>query len=296
MFIVQVPVENPLSPNFHLRLLNSGDLPFCRHLVAQANWNQNDFDWLRMLHLEPEGCFAIECQEEVIATTTSCRFEKVGWIAMVLVDPRFRGRGLAMYLVDHAIQYLYSKGAETILLDATTLGEKVYRKLGFKNSFHVSRWARTPGDAPVRKTVEQQTISEAQLDQMYELDRLVAGGDRREFLRNLVERNRSLFYVQYDHLGVISGFVGFRRGKNAIQVGPLVAKQMLSATELLDSILNDFSSQTCFIDIPDTQEILRQWAVRRGFTEQRSFVRMYLGTSLNIPNELVWVSSGPEKG
>ena len=54
-------------------------------------------DWRRFLALQPDGCFVAECDGRPAGTTVACIFGQVGWIAMVLVDASFRGRGIATH-------------------------------------------------------------------------------------------------------------------------------------------------------------------------------------------------------
>src|SRR5919112_5707112 len=99
-----------------LRSLHAGDLPDLMTLKEAASWNQTEDDWLRCLRLEPDGCFGIEADGMVVASTTVIRYgSDLAWIGMVLTRPEFRGRGLARRLMERAIEYA---GNRTIRLDA----------------------------------------------------------------------------------------------------------------------------------------------------------------------------------
>src|SRR5438094_415209 len=94
------------------------DIPLGMRLKQQAEWNQTEADWRRFLDLEPEGCFVAVLDGESVATVTTCVFGAIGWIAMMLVDVRVRGRGIASALMRHALEYLDGRGVRTVRLDA----------------------------------------------------------------------------------------------------------------------------------------------------------------------------------
>ena len=65
-----------------IRAMTSCDIPLGMRLKDQAGWNQIPADWRRFLDLEPEGCFVALWEDRPVATTTTCTFGAVGWIAM----------------------------------------------------------------------------------------------------------------------------------------------------------------------------------------------------------------------
>src|ERR1700687_3445839 len=114
-----------------IRRMTPADVPLGMRLKQQAGWNQTEADWRRFLDLEPDGCFVAELDDDPVATTTTCVFGVIGWIAMVLVDVPVRGRGIGSALMRHALEYLDDRNVLTVRLDATPLGQPVYEKLGF---------------------------------------------------------------------------------------------------------------------------------------------------------------------
>ena len=83
-----------------VRLLRESDIPAALRLKELAQWNQTENDWLRLLRLEPNGCFCATIGDEVVATTTTTTYgHELAWIGMVLVDPEFRRLGIATRLM-----------------------------------------------------------------------------------------------------------------------------------------------------------------------------------------------------
>ena len=73
-----------------------------------------------LLQLAPAGSFAAVADDRIVGTAIGIDYGTFGWIAMMLVDPAWRGRGIGGRLLEEAI------GAVPpdipIRLDATPLG------------------------------------------------------------------------------------------------------------------------------------------------------------------------------
>ena len=130
-----------------IRLLREADLDDCMRLKEAAGWNQTAADWRALLRVSPDGCFGLELDSRIVATTTSVVHNGVGWIGMVLTDPAHRGRGFARALMEHALAWTDPQ-TPTVKLDATHLGEPLYRKLGFVDECVIERWTGEYSGAP----------------------------------------------------------------------------------------------------------------------------------------------------
>jgi GNAT superfamily N-acetyltransferase len=289
----------PNTSQFRIRQMNTNDLPLCRDLVRQAGWNQTDLDWLRAIKLAPAGCFVAEIDQTAVATTTTCCFEGVGWIAMVLVDKNHRGAGIAQSLVTHAILHIENMGIQCIRLDATAMGQGLYEKLGFRTEYDVIRYVGI--GKPALNFAQTQSLQRLYpnhpvISELTTLDRNITGTNRRAFISNLIENDNTPFYYQSSEQGLIIGYSGSREGTTACQLGPAVALTNEAGQTVLNRLATDFTGQKCYIDIPAPNISAIKWAQVNGFTEQRRFVRMYRGEKTPDRPELIWASSGPEKG
>lgn len=122
-------------------------------LKEEAGWNQTAEDWLKLFEAAPEGCFGIELEGVLAATTTAvCYGGELAWIGMVLTAGRFRRRGLASLLMTHTLDYLDDQ-VDWIKLDATEMGRPVYRRFGFEEECAVERWLRD--GSPARPFTEE---------------------------------------------------------------------------------------------------------------------------------------------
>jgi GNAT superfamily N-acetyltransferase len=89
-----------------VRAMTEADIALGMRLKGQAGWNQLEPDWRRALQLQPDGCFVAELDGMAAATTTTCIFGSVAWIALVLVDEALRGRGIGTALMNAALAFL----------------------------------------------------------------------------------------------------------------------------------------------------------------------------------------------
>jgi len=268
------------------------DLGLGIKLSGQAGWNQTQADWRRFIELEPEGCFVGELNGSSVGTTTTCVFRKTAWIAMVLVDVDARGNGVGTTLLKHSIEYLKSRRARTIRLDATSLGRPIYEKLRFVPDYELARFEGRAPEAGESATVV--AAAPEMFADIIEFDRRMTGRERVKMLGRLFEEfPESLRIVR--RADEIEGFITMRPGANAIQIGPCTATGEAGPALLCDA-LGRCAGRPVFIDIPlDNAEAVKV-AESNGLTVQRSFTRMSWGRKAVDNPQASWASSGAEKG
>jgi predicted GNAT family acetyltransferase len=263
-------------------------------LKDQAGWNQTEADWLRFLDLEPAGCFVAEWAGHPVGTTTTCLFGCVAWIAMVLVDQAYRGRGIATALMSHAVEFLENQGARTIRLDATPLGKSIYERLGFVAEFKLARYEGTAKTtAPISREVEP--INPGDWKNLLALDRETTGTDRKKLLDRMLAEYPETFLIAC-HGGMITGYLFGRPGTKAFQIGPCLTTPE-DGPPLLSAAFGRHTGTRVFIDIPEDNAPAVQFVEKKaGFIAQRQLLRMRRGQPLTETVEKIWASSGPEMG
>jgi len=268
------------------------DLALGLRLSRQAQWNQTETDWRRFLDLGGEGCFVAEVDGTAIGTTTTCIFDAVAWIAMVLVDVEARRRGIGSALLGHALAFLDAKGIKTVRLDATPAGQAVYEKLGFQPEYSLTRYEGVASCADVECHTEQATA--AMLPEVSELNHRMTGTNRARLLARLfVDAPQSMRVVRM--VGRLEGFVTSRPGANATQIGPCIATAQAGPILLADA-LNRCAGQRVFVDVPSDHVRAVETLEAKGLKAQRHLLRMYRGKSIRDQIEALWAGSGPEKG
>lgn len=275
------------------------DVPFGMQLVQQAGWNQLEADWHRALALHPQGCFLAEQPEGGVAaagtpvgTVTTCIFDSVAWIAMVLVDASARNQGVGRKLMEHAIAHLDDRGVVTQRLDATVLGKGLYQKLGFEEEYEVIRMKGVGKSINGMDAEAMRWSADTRDGPILDLDFHITGTRRDAFLHLLAAENIFFYALFDDELA----YAGSRKGRNAVQLGPAVASTPEAGMQLCDAMLHHLNGMPVFVDIPAPNKAALRWAKASGLEEQRRFVRMYRGEKIKDYPESIWASSGPEKG
>jgi len=278
--------------NFRLRTMTPEDISVAMRLKDAAGWNQTVADWARFISDSPEGCFVMECHDNVIGTSATITYDdKFSWIGMLIVEEQYRGQGIGTALLERAIHFLDSQKIPTIKLDATPQGKPLYEKLGFISEYDIERWmlSRTAKE----KVTENVPVL---IEDVLRIDRKIFGANRNELLRSLVQEAPHLTLVHQQE-GEITGYSFGRLGSRADHMGPWIARNEDAAERLLNSFLLRSSRELIFVDC------LRQnlWAVplvkARGFEFSRPLTRMFRGTNRHAGKvELLCASLGPEFG
>lgn len=279
-----------------IRTMTAADIVAGMRLKAQAGWNQLPSDWERFLQLQPDGCFVAEDEGQVVGTTVACRFGSVAWIAMVLVDEARRGHGIATRLMQHAIEHSEAAGATSVLLQATPLGERVYRKLGFvpEHTFWLMA-GPLPPIIPEPGNVVVSTATPAELEEIAALDCQITGTSRRRLLEALGQASPCGMLVACCDKQ-LAGYGLIRPGSIAPRIGPLVAATPEAGTALIEHLASHCAGQRVIIDMPEDNPHAVEWAARHGLVRQRPLLRMVRGQPIKEDPSRVWASTGPELG
>ncbi len=269
------------------------DIPFGMRLKQQAGWNQVEQDWRRFLDLEPAGCFVAESDGRVAGTVTTCTFGDVAWVAMMLVAPDLRGRGIGTALMRQALAYLERQGVRSIRLDATPLGRPLYEKLGFEPQFSLTRYDGVL--APVGGSVaEVEPIPEHALPEVIRLDRRITGTDREKLLRCLWAEDAGAMRVAGTG-GRVKGYCNARPGSDALFLGPCLAAPDTGELLLADAAWR-YAGRRVYLDTSADNRPATAFAERLGLAPCRQLLRMCRGKPVREQVECLWASSGPEKG
>lgn len=287
-------MENTSNASEHA--LGLQHLEGCLALSKSANWNQNENDWRWMLEFGKGWGITLADGTLAASALVIPYGGRFAWVSMVLVHPEHRRHGYARRVLRAAIEHLASRGLAPVI-DATPAGHEVYMREGFSDTWGFRRYAL--GGAPVPATPQPgwpvvREIVEADWPAILALDGPAFGASRETLLRSLASRLPESALVAESH-GRIAGFILGRDGREARQIGPLVAG-LPAATALLAAAVTRVAPPL-YADIVDREALLRGWLEARGFVFQRPFMRMVLGSSRAPGDESrVILVAGPELG
>lgn len=240
------------------RLLCVADLAGAMRLKDAAGWNQTEQDWRNLMEIEPEGCFALDCDGVLAATATCvCYGSELAWIGMVLTAPEYRGRGLARRLMQCALEYAGRRRVAWIKLDATAMGRPLYLDLGFEDECAVERWHRAPAPAAPAAPAP------GPID--FELDRAAFGADRASVLARAAVES-----VVVPGCGYALG----RPGTRATYFGPAVARSREATRALLAGFVSRHAAEDVYWDLLPGNAAAAALAGEFGFERRRELMRM----------------------
>lgn len=264
-------------------------------LSEEIGWNQNRADWLYML-ANGFGYGRTDAGGKLVGSAMALGYGAFAWVCMVLVSPDRRRRGIATDLMNRVLADLESAG--TIAgLDATPDGREVYRHLGFQDVYRIERhWAASvaPAGAP-RISASIAPACANDLAAIPNYDTVAFGADRSALLASLTERQpRRAFVARAGD--AVTGYTLAREGRQATQIGPLVADDVDTAIALAAHALAGLGGQVV-IDCPSRHRPLIEWLKASGFAYQRPYIRMLRNRSEPLDNaDLVHALAGPELG
>ncbi len=273
--------------------LTRSHLGDCLGLSTEAGWNQTARDWEFIF--DKGEVFGMGGAERIVACAAILPYRpRFAWICMMLVTAAERRKGHARALIGFCLARLEQLSL-VAGLDATPEGREVYRTLGFKEIYSVTRWARPAAKAPVAPDCEEgiEPLGEPLFSAVTAYDQQRFGAIRGELLASLYRRAPPLAQVA-SKSGTVEGFVLGREGRLATQIGPLVADNFAVARDLLGAALSR-AQGACIIDAADHHREFSRALEGFGFERKRSFSRMLFATDrpIDAPEAIVAIA-GPE--
>jgi GNAT superfamily N-acetyltransferase len=273
-------------------VLGEAHLAGCLELSRAARWNQNENDWRLMLGFG-HG-WGVEEDGTLAASTLVLPYDGFAWVAMVLVLPEHRKKGFATRLLRTSISFL-KRNNKIPILDATPAGREVYAQEGFADCWGFRRFALISRRAVSFHGEKTRPIANADWPKILELDMKAFGASREGVLRNLAQRLPQAAFVA-EREGRIAGFIFGRDGREARQIGPLVAREGETAKSVFAAALSRIEPPV-YVDVTDRDPLFAAWIEALGFGFQRPFTRMVHGAG-RAPGEdaLIFCPAGPELG
>jgi GNAT superfamily N-acetyltransferase len=274
-------------------VLDERHLAGCLELSKSAQWNQNAADWRLMLDIGRGWGIALG-DGTLAASTLVLPFGDFAWVSMVLVLPSQRRQGFATRLLRIALDDLRDRGL-TPILDATPAGRAVYVQEGFVDTWGFRRFELRRALAAPERPAGVRPLRDADWPQLLALDARAFGASRERLLRALAARLAQAALVCEGSAG-LQGFLLGREGREALQLGPLVAHDAGTARALLAAALTAVRPPL-YLDLVDREPSPGAWLESLGFAFQRPFTRMVHGVP-RAPGEagLVFCPAGPELG
>tara|TARA_B100001996_G_scaffold272582_1_gene213525 strand:- start:782 stop:1633 length:852 start_codon:yes stop_codon:yes gene_type:complete len=207
-----------------VRKLTESDLEFAKSLTDAEEWGNSVEDWERLYKISiPIGAYD---SDKLVGVTTVFDYGTLGMIGNVLVSDNHRGKKIGSKLVTEAMKRLES--CDSVRVHSTMESAPFYKKLGFIAE-GMSTLFRLEADMKAFQPFaidSDDNIVPAQgyLDEILEMDKRQFGGDRSEYIKNLLSYLPECAFVALDDDQKVKGFIVVKGENNWYEVGPWVVE------------------------------------------------------------------------
>ena len=263
-----------------IRSMNHSDIHGAMKLKNAEGWNQTEKDWKIFITNRTNINLVAEYKNRIIGTVTAANYaDNVAWIGMMIINRKFRGRGISKLLLDTVIKKLEQNNCKSVKLDATSAGLPVYKKLGFIAEYEIYRMTSDSiADFPLESSLSSTQMTEQTLQKIIRFDQMAFGVNRKILLESMAKNFPHKIWLKKTNDQVL-GFALGRDGTRFHQVGPVSAETPDTAKALVQYALKSLVGQSVVVDILADKPELYHWLTSVGFSGQRHFMRMYLKTN-----------------
>lgn len=229
-------------------------------------------------------CFPVKylLNSTLAGTGTLIVFGKTAWLAHIIVDKRFRNLGIGGEIVGCLMERAVSMGCSSVQLIATTLGEPVYQKVGFRT---ITEYIFLERETFMRDSSVANEVIPYQFNfkqDMLELDKM-ASGENRELLMD----DHLLSAYMYITDNQLRGFYLPSLGE-----GLIIAVDRIAGWELLKFR----NQQATKVVVPVENINAIALATEQGFKDVRHAKRMAWGATIEWKPQMLWNRIGGNLG
>ncbi len=257
-----------------IRPFTLADIPFGKMLTDGEEWHRATSDWVRLVRLEPDGCFLAVDDGIPAGTTAAVTFGSVAWIHSVIVLKELRHRGIGEGLMRACLEFLDARGVPTTKLDSVPGTESFYARCGFKEEY--PSWRMLADAVPGKPTATR--LRPKDHAAVFAFDREQTGLDRRAALNAILKDHPDRAFVAKAK-GKVRGYVIARHGEFRDPLGPWVADpdDPGVAADLLRSALTTGTGQKFRMCVGGYMAEAVKIAKTLGFEKVGHSTRMFRG-------------------
>lgn len=250
--------------NFAIETLTSGDLDDVR-LLQPEGWG--DILSYIQYYCVSDFCFPLKATVDgmVAGIGTAIIYGDTAWLGHIIVHKDHRNAGVGTKITKALIDVVHKTPCRTIMLIATSLGEPIYKKVGFE--VQTQYVFLEDGELPIPdKFSKKITGFDNNYEAMLQLDRSISGEDRKKLFKDHVN-NASLFTDNKK----LKGFYISTLGEG------LIVADSTEAGFALMNIKSKINNKFC---IPIDNEAGINYLTSHGYKESRRASRMIMGQKL----------------
>lgn len=183
-----------------IRELKENDISGLNSLTP-ASWKYDYETFLRdFIQEDFFYAFVLIQDNQIVGTGNVLVKGKIGWLANIIVNSTYRGKGLGLHMTRFLVAFSKEKKCETHLLIATALGEAIYRKIGFRK---MTEYVCFDSQVAISysRPMAVRALNLSDLESIYALDREANGEDRSHLIDKYYTNGLGYFNDEGELLG-----------------------------------------------------------------------------------------------
>ncbi|MCQ3929708.1 MAG: hypothetical protein DPW16_04560 [Chloroflexi bacterium] len=281
--------------NLNIRNLYTPDVDAANEILVAAFQSSRTYqeDLNLYLTLAPHDWYLAEWDGVPAGMVGVVNYGPLAYVGFMAVHPDFQRKGIAETLMKHGLAEMEAAGCPIALLDASAMGEPLYRKLGFVEDGQSAQYwiegslVRKPTDFQSidRDSITTRLMRPTDIPNLVQLDTPIFGANRERLFALLIEALPERSFVAESVAGQLVGFV-FSQPK---RIGPLVALNPLTAEALLQAALSLPIEGRVMMIAPVANPFAQDLVLKYGFQHFRTNAHMrYGGTQHPGQRELIY--------
>lgn len=286
MRLIRHNMENG-SGQLALHRCSADDLDKFQELIKSIGWQVTNEDIAVVL--EHGELWALTCNDKFISSAGWLKHgTNAAWIVLVTTRPEWRGCSAATLMMYKVLDT--SKHFSKRLLDASNMGESVYRRIGFKEcaQVHFYEFESDRSALPSPQYCWQNMRAEH-----FALPGTVPEAPA---VKILFERNPELCYVLIEDNRTVGWFTG-REKSSHIHIGPIYAGNPAIAFDAVCFMHQQYPDRKLTVDVfADETELVQSLQNAKGAFHHSHTRMYYAGEYVERSLKNVRSSSGPDFG
>lgn len=251
------------------------------HLATAIGWASRE-GWNPGLHdldpfhgIDPQGYFMGWLGETPVASISCVRYSRdYAFLGFYIVDPQLRGHGLGMAIWGASLEH--AKGC-VVGLDGVVAQQDNYRRSGFELAWHNVRYMGRGREAAWNSHRHVVPLSILPFEVLAAYDRAFHPTPRAAFLQAWIQMPQSHALGWWKD-GALRGYGVIRACVEGFKLAPLCADTPAIADALFEALCARVpQAEPVFMDVPGSNPLASQLALRQGMEATFPTARMYRG-------------------
>ncbi|MFZ5807773.1 MAG: GNAT family N-acetyltransferase [Chloroflexota bacterium] len=269
-------IPTQLSP-LRIRLILPSDLDIVEQMVL-AGFGASPgraTELNRLLSLQPDSWFLAERDGEPLGMGGEIFYDLFAYINMMIVFPHAQRQGIGSAIFEHLLRLVDQRRCPLALLDATAMGEPLYRKHGFLEVDQARQYLCPHPPKTAHPHPGVYPVSYNQLREVAEFDAPIFGANRLKVFQAFLADFPDRLLAKRNAQGALTGYLFAQ----ATRLGPWAALTPQDSADLLEAAFAlSFDSHVDVI-APALNREAEALLLSAGFHFERALPHMVKGSS-----------------